>query len=85
MAEIISRTGDELTLQVKIKLSGQLMDMEKSILSGCNDLGSLATAEAIKEFDTDGSPLQVGGIKLTARVKDNKIYQTPYGAVDVKR
>ncbi len=84
-AEIITRNGNELTLQVTITLEGTLLEMESSILDGCNEIGCLATQEALLKFDTDGSPIQVGETKLTARNKDNKTYQTPYGSVDVER
>ncbi len=45
----------------------------------------MATKEALIKFDADGQAIQIGGIKMTARVKDNKVYQTPYGAVKLKR
>lgn len=85
MAEIIARNGNEVTLQVTPRLSGSLLEMENVILDGCNELGCVATAEALKKFDTDGSPLKWGEAKLTARSKDNKTYQTPYGSVQLGR
>ena len=85
MAEIISRNANELTIQVTVKLSGSLLDMENAILDGCNEMGCLATTEALQKFDTDGSPLKLGDTKLTARAKDNKTYQTPYGSVQLER
>ena len=39
----------------------------------------------MKRFDTDGTPIQVDGIKLTARNRDEREYQTPYGAVRLPR
>ncbi|WP_221901645.1 hypothetical protein [Bathymodiolus platifrons methanotrophic gill symbiont] len=79
MAEVITRKGSELTLQVTIKLTGSIMwkwkngkmemEMENTILDGCNELGCLATAEALQKFDTDGSPIKLGDTKMTARVK----------------
>jgi hypothetical protein len=85
MAEIIARNATELTIQVTVKLTGSLLDMENAILDSCNEMGCLATTEALQKFDTDGSPLKLGGTKLTARAKDNKTYQTPYGSVQLKR
>ncbi len=85
MAEIITRTATELTIQVTVKLSGSLLDMENAILDSCNEMGCLATTEALQKFDTDGSPLKLGDTKLTARAKDNKTYQTPYGSVQLER
>ena len=85
MSEIVARNGNEITLQVTVKLTGSFMEMENAILDGCNEIGSLATAEALQRFDADGSPIKLGDTKMTARVKDNKTYQTPYGSVQLKR
>lgn len=85
MAEIVARNGNELTLQVTVKLTGSLMEMENIILDGCNEMGSLATQEALQRFDTDGSSIKLGDTKMTARHKDNKTYQSPYGSIDVER
>jgi len=85
MAEIIARDGNEVTLQVTLKLSGSLLDMENVILDACNEVGCVATAEALEHFDTDGSPIKWGEVKMTARSKDNKTYQTPYGSIQLKR
>ena len=40
-------------------------------------MGCCVTEEALKRFDTDGSPIRVGALKLTARGRDPKPYQTP--------
>lgn len=85
MAEIIVRNGNELTLQVTVKLSGSLLEMENIILDACNEVGCVATAEALQRFDTDGSPIKWGEVKMTARSKNNKTYQTPYGSIQLKR
>jgi len=84
-AEIIKHDGDELTIQVKVKITGSLFEAEQAILDACNDFGTLATSLAIKKCDTDGSPIQVAGVKLTAKAPVLKLYQTPYGAVEVAR
>jgi len=85
MAEIVARNGTELTLQMTVKLTGSLLEMENTILDACNEMGCLATAEALQKFDTDGSPIKFGDIKMTVREKDNKTYQTPYGSVQIQR
>jgi hypothetical protein len=43
MSEIVTRNGNEITLQVTVKLTGSLMEMENAILDGCNEIGILAT------------------------------------------
>lgn len=83
--EIISRDNDAITVQVKINLSGSMLDAEEMVQGAVNSLGRIATAEKLVSFDTDGSPLIMGSEKYTARSKDNKKYQTPYGEVNVER
>jgi hypothetical protein len=85
MAKVVAYEGNELTLQVTVKISGSLMEMENAILDGCNEMGNLATAEALQKFDTDGSPIKLGEVKMTVRDKTNKTYQTPYGGVLIQR
>ena len=50
-----------------------------------NETGTLATEEALKQFDTNGSPLKKNGEKWTSKGKEYKIYQTPYGEIQVER
>jgi hypothetical protein len=59
--------------------------METQIQKATNAVGCCATEEALKRLDTDGSPIRIGEIKLTARARDPKEYQTPYGVVEVER
>lgn len=84
-AKIVSREGNRIRFEVDLELTGSLLAMEDSILSSCNQLGCLATAEAIEQFDTDGSPIDIAGVKLTSRSRSNKQYHTPFGKVEVKR
>ena len=74
-----------MTVEVTVDLSGTLLEMEAAIQEASNAVGCCATEEALKRFDTDGSPIRVGEIKLTARGRDAKDYQSPYGVVRVER
>jgi hypothetical protein len=74
-----------VTLEVTVDLKGTLLEMEGAIQEASNAVGRCATEEALKRFDTDGSPIRVGALKLTARGRDPKPYQTPYGVVEVER
>jgi len=85
MAKVISRSGKEVTVAVTIRLTGSLLEMEEAIQEATNAVGCCITEEALKRFDTDGSPIRVGALKLTARGRDPKPYQTPYGVVEVER
>lgn len=85
MAEIIAHNGDEITLQIKVKLKGSLMEMEESIQQAVNEVGVVATGEALKKFDTTGGKIQIGDIRMTSKGQVTKRYETPYGAVDIAR
>jgi hypothetical protein len=85
MAKVVKRSGEEVTVEVTVWLRGSLLEMEAAILEASNAVGCCATEEALQRFDTDGSALRIGEIKLTARGRDPKEYQTPYGAVQVER
>ncbi len=85
MAQIIRRLGTQLTVEVAVNIGGSLLEAEEAIQQACNEVGQRATQEAIAGFDTDGSALQTGSVKWTAKGKSGQTYQTPYGAVPVSR
>lgn len=62
--KILSDNGEQLTLEVKIDLSGTMLEMEEKIQAICNAVGSVSTEKALTHFDTDGTPLQVGEKKI---------------------
>ena len=74
-----------MTLEITVKLSNSMLDSEQAILSSLNEAGNLATGEALKRFDTDGSRLEMGGEKWFSKGEVAKIYQTPYGEVEIGR
>lgn len=85
-AIIISRDKGSITIQTTIEFSNNsMLESEEAILNALNETGTLATGEALKQFDTDGSPIQIQGEKWTSKGEDPKIYQTPYGEVEVTR
>lgn len=84
-ATLIERHEDAVTIQVRIPLSRSLLTTEQAIQQALNEAGLLATAEALQQFDTDGSPLQIGQTRYTSKGQEPKGYQTPYGEVVVAR
>jgi len=84
-AAIVARTVNAFTLQVEIPYASSMLDFEEAIQQRLNEAGVLATQEALQQFDTDGSPIQVGDTKLTSKGKLLKEYQTPYGVAPVER
>ena len=50
-----------------------------------NEVGCIASKEALKYLDTDGSPLKIGEEIWKSKGEQPKEYQTPYGEVIVNR
>ena len=84
-ATIIARTPTSFTLQVEVPYNDSMLDFEETLQQRLNDAGVVATAEGLKQFDTDGSPITVGPIKFTSKGQVEKDYQTPYGVATVAR
>ena len=62
-----------------------MRDFEETLQQQLNAAGVLATHEGLRQFDTDGSPITVGSMKLTSKGQLPKDYQTPYGTATVER
>lgn len=84
-AKIIKKERDSVTIQINVSLKGSMLEAEDHIQSALNKAGVLATEGLLSKFDADGSPITYGSVKYTARSKDIKPYQTPYGEIDVER
>ncbi len=84
-ATIISRTPISFTLQIEVPYNDSMLDFEEALQKRLNDAGVVATAEGLKQFDTDGSPITVGPVKFTTKGQIDKEYQTPYGVAAVAR
>lgn len=84
-AKIISKTKDEITLSVKVRFNKSMIQSERFIQTALNEAGNVATEELLQRFDTDGSPIKVGNVKLTSKGKVSQKYQTPYGEVSIER
>src|SRR3954452_12490703 len=84
-AAIIARSESTFTIQVEIPYGPSMLDAEEVLQQRLNEAGTLATAEVLRQFDADGSPIRVGDTKLTSKGKLIKEYQTPYGVAPVER
>ena len=62
---ITARTPTSFTLQVEVPYNGSMLGFEEGLQQRLNEAGVVATAEGLKQFDTDGSPITVGSAKLT--------------------
>jgi hypothetical protein len=84
-ATIVARTPTSFTLQVEVPYSDSMLDFEEALQHRLNEAGVLGTAEGLKQFDTDGSPITIGSARLTSKGQFEKDYQTPYGVATVAR
>jgi hypothetical protein len=84
-ATIVERQETSVTIQIQVSLGRSMLDTEEAIQGALNEAGVLATGEALKQFDTDGSLLVLGSTRWTSKGQEPKDYQTPYGAVSVPR
>src|SRR6266498_3530637 len=83
----LKRSGDEIHLSITMTLSPgtPMLDCEEQIRQALDAAGCLATQESLRQFDTDGSPLEMGQIRLTSKGLVANDYQSPYGEVRLAR
>lgn len=84
-ARIIERQGDSITVQFTVELSGQMLKDEQALQQSINEAGQAAMEPMLKQFDTNGEPIRVNGVKHTVKDYAPEIYETPYGPVQVQR
>ena len=84
-AQVTRQSKDSITIQVTLPLSGSMLQAEEAIQDGFNEVGLLATEEKLKQFDTDGSPIHLGSVRMTSKGQFAQDYETPYGTVSVLR
>jgi hypothetical protein len=84
-AKIVESPCEELTIEVRIPVGSSMYEGEQVIQDALNEVGRLASGELFSRFDTDGSPIKIGKMKLTSKGQIEKTYQTPYGAIEVAR
>jgi hypothetical protein len=84
-AQITRQSKDSITIEVTLPLTGSMLQTEEAIQEAFNEGGLLATKEKLKQFDTDGSPIQIGSVHMTSKGQFAQDYETPYGSVVVPR
>ena len=84
-ATIVESNANSVTIQITIPFEGSMLASEESIQTHLNAAGVLASGKALEQFDTDGSPLAVGGVVYTSKGRAPKSYQSPYGKVSIAR
>jgi len=74
--KILSKEGGKLVVELTIDLdSSSMLNSEEHIQSVLNDLGCLATKEALSQFDTDGMAIDLGGERWTSKGQEKKNFK----------
>jgi hypothetical protein len=83
----LKRKGDQvqLTIQMNLPPGTPMLECEEAIRKALDAAGRELTRESLRYFDTDGSAICLGGIRLTTKGPVEKAYQSPYGEVRLKR
>jgi hypothetical protein len=84
-AQVTRQNKDSITIEVTLPLTGSMLQAEEAIQDALNEVGLLATEEKLKQFDTDGSPIQFGSVRMTSKGQFAQDYETPYGNAAVPR
>ncbi len=84
-AQITRQAHNSITIEVTLPLTGSMLRAEEAIQDALNEVGLLATEKNLERFDTDGSPIQLGSVRMTSKGQFAQDYETPYGSVSVLR
>ncbi len=84
-AELIRQKDNTLTIQFTVPLTGQMLNDEEALQKALNEAGQVAMEPMIKQFDTNGEPIRINGVKHTVKNFWPEKYETPYGPVSVER
>ena len=61
-----------ITMTVKFKLEGNLLDQETTLQGYLQEAGRMALSESLKELDTEGQPIVVNNERYTSRGQEKK-------------
>jgi hypothetical protein len=66
-ARIIEQNGIRITVQFTVELTGQMRKNKQALQQSLNEAGQAAMVPMIKQFDTNGEPIRVNGVKHTVK------------------
>ena len=67
-ATLIERGKQTLKIEIEVTLSGSsMLKSEEVIQAALNEAGIIASSEALKQFDTDGTPIDIGATRYTSK------------------
>ena len=77
--KIVSRSNKMFKVEIEIPYCSNMLEGEEGVQKALNEVGVVATGEILQQFDSDGSPIDVAGIRFYAHSsKESKEFQTPY-------
>ncbi len=85
VTDIRRNSNDTITVSFTFSPGKSMLESELNLQDASNKANAIASGECLKQHDTDGSPLYLGGQTLTSKGPESKDYQTPYGPVSVER
>lgn len=59
-AALIEVKGSRVKIELTVELSRSMLDTEEQIQEALNEAECIASREALRYFDTDGSPIWIG-------------------------
>ncbi|MCK5128030.1 MAG: ISKra4 family transposase [candidate division Zixibacteria bacterium] len=84
-AKLIEQNSNKITIQFTVELTGQMLTDEQALQESLNEAGQAAMAPMLKQFDTNGEPIRINGVKHTVKSYAPQDYETPYGPVQLER
>jgi hypothetical protein len=84
-ATLIEQNSNKITVQFTVELTGQMLTDEQALQQSLNEAGQAAMSPILKQFDTNGEPIRVNGVKHTVKSYAPQDYETPYGPVPLER
>lgn len=85
LAKIVHRSEKSFKVEIEVSYKKSMLEGEEAIQEAINQAGCLMTGEMFCQFDTDGSPIMIGGVKWTSKGLISKTNQTPYGEAEIER
>lgn len=66
-ATIVSRSSTSFTVPIEVPYTDSMLGFEEGLQDHLNEAGVEVTAEGLRQFDTDGSPITLGTARLTIK------------------
>lgn len=65
--KVVKIDGKKITYEITIEHEGSMLAMEEKIQQAVNELGKRATEDTLTNFDTNGAPIELSGVRYTSK------------------